>query len=78
MQYFLARQPVGEKENLHSLTDQFASLLQKMWSGNYSVLRPVEFKQALGSYYPQFKDFRQVNVMHFEMFLLDLYIICKT
>ncbi|KAJ9574660.1 hypothetical protein L9F63_008192, partial [Diploptera punctata] len=56
IQYFLARQPMAEKDNLLSLTDQFASLLQKMWSGNYCVLRPVEFKQALGTNYPQVHD----------------------
>jgi hypothetical protein len=60
VQSFLSR-PSAEKENMHSLTDQFASLLQKMWSGKYRVLRPVEFKQALGYNYPQFKDFRQVT-----------------
>lgn len=59
VQSFLSR-PSTEKENTHSLTDQFASLLQKMWSGKYRMLRPVEFKQALGYNYPQFKDFRQV------------------
>jgi ubiquitin carboxyl-terminal hydrolase 4/11/15 len=59
IQSFLSRSCV-EKDNVHSLTDQFASLLQKMWSGNYCVLRPIEFKQALGFNYPQFKDFRQV------------------
>ena len=59
VQSFLSR-PSAEKENTHSLTDQFASLLQKMWSGKYRMLRPVEFKQALGYNYPQFKDFRQV------------------
>jgi ubiquitin carboxyl-terminal hydrolase 4/11/15 len=59
VQSFLSR-PSIEKENTHLLTDQFASLLQKMWNGKYCVLRPVEFKQALGYNYPQFKDFRQV------------------
>lgn len=67
MQSFLSR-PSTEKENVHSLTDQFASLLQKMWSGNYRVLRPVEFKQALGFNYPQFKDFRQVISLYYNMF----------
>ncbi|XP_069684721.1 uncharacterized protein [Periplaneta americana] len=70
MQYFLTR-PSTEKDNTHSLTDQFASLLQKMWSGNYCVLRPVEFKQALGINYPQFKDFRQHDCQEFLALLLD-------
>jgi hypothetical protein len=69
MQSFLSR-PSSEKENVHSLTDQFALLLQKIWSGKYCVLRPVEFKQALGFNYPQFKDFRQVICFGCNMFFL--------
>ncbi|PSN45203.1 hypothetical protein C0J52_07148 [Blattella germanica] len=71
MQFFLARPPTAEKDNSHSLTDQFSSLLQKMWSGNFCVLRPVEFKQALGANYPQFKDFRQHDCQEFLALLLD-------
>lgn len=67
IQSFLSRSCV-EKDNVHSLTDQFASLLQKMWSGNYCVLRPIEFKQALGFNYPQFKDFRQVITVCYNAF----------
>lgn len=44
-----------------SLMAHFGSLLDKMWSGRYSVVRPAEFKQTLGTYHPQFKDYRQVR-----------------
>lgn len=45
----------------NSLTMQFTELLQKMWAGQYSIVHPMKFKQALGSYYPQFKDCSQVT-----------------
>lgn len=44
-----------------SLMAHFSTLLTKMWSGRYSVVRPIEFKQTLGAYHSQFKDYRQVN-----------------
>lgn len=48
----------------NSLTLQFTELIQKMWSAQYSVVHPMKFKQALGAYYPQFKDCRQVSVVN--------------
>lgn len=47
----------------NSLTLQFTELIQKMWSARYSVVHPMKFKQALGAYYPQFKDCRQVSIV---------------
>ncbi|KAI5711727.1 hypothetical protein M8J75_002717 [Diaphorina citri] len=42
-----------------SLVDEFALLVRKMWSGQYSIVHPNDFKQILGVHYPQFKDYRQ-------------------
>ena len=35
-------------------------LVRKVWSGNYTILHPLEFKQVLGARHTQFRDFRQV------------------
>ncbi|KAK7793466.1 hypothetical protein R5R35_013843 [Gryllus longicercus] len=70
VQYFLSRH-VGEKEPSHSLTAQFAALIHKMWSGQFSIVHPSEFKEALGLSQPQFKDFRQHDCQEFLALLLD-------
>lgn len=60
MQFFVHKLTMQQQFDENSLTMQFADLLQKMWSGRYSVVHPMKFKQALGAYYPQFKDCSQV------------------
>ena len=35
-------------------------LLQKVWSGRYTLIHPSQFKQTLGFHHSQFEDFRQV------------------
>lgn len=63
LRHFLDLQQRGEKlPPPGSLMAHFSVLLGKMWSGKYSVLRPTEFKQTLGAYHSQFKDYRQVIV----------------
>ncbi len=59
VRFFIKKLSIQELDD-SSLTMQFAELLQKMWSGQYSVVHPTKFKQALGAYYPQFKDCSQV------------------
>ncbi|XP_066586178.1 ubiquitin carboxyl-terminal hydrolase 4-like isoform X2 [Prorops nasuta] len=54
-----------------SLMAHFSVLLGKMWSGRYTVLRPAEFKQTLGTYHSQFKDYRQHDCQEFLALLLD-------
>ncbi|XP_011305765.1 ubiquitin carboxyl-terminal hydrolase 9 isoform X2 [Fopius arisanus] len=72
LSYFLQMQQGDEKSPLPgSLMDNFSSLLSKMWSGRYSVVRPVEFKQTLGAYHSQFKDYRQHDCQEFLALLLD-------
>lgn len=56
----------------NSLTMQFTELLHKTWSGQYSVVHPMKFKQALGVYYPQFKDCSQV--MRIECLLFQVFV----
>nr|CAD7449085.1 unnamed protein product [Timema bartmani] len=64
IRFFLNRAP-GEKELPHSLTDQFSTLIHKIWSGDFGILHPIEFKQALGIKHPQFKDYRQSAQLSF-------------
>lgn len=70
VQYFLSRD-LGEKDSSHSLTAQFALLIQKIWSGQHSIVHPSEFKEALGFSQPQFKDFSQHDCQEFLALLLD-------
>lgn len=61
LHHFLEMQQRGEKLlPPGSLMANFSLLLSKMWSGKYNVLQPIEFKQCLGIYHSQFKDYRQV------------------
>ncbi|XP_033335346.2 uncharacterized protein LOC117225727 [Megalopta genalis] len=72
LQHFLDLQQRGEKLlPPGSLMAHFSVLLSKMWSGRYSVLRPIEFKQTLGAYHSQFKDYRQHDCQEFLALLLD-------
>ena len=59
--HFFVSQPPMEKLPEDSLTAQFSALLHRMWSGDNRIVHPVEFKQALGVNFPQFKDYRQVG-----------------
>ncbi|XP_075538879.1 ubiquitin carboxyl-terminal hydrolase 11-like isoform X3 [Dermacentor variabilis] len=73
--YFLARsgeEDAGERgEDEDSLTSQLAHLLRQVWSGSYSCLRPVPFKEALAQACPQFSDCRQHDCQEFLTLLLD-------
>ncbi|XP_072753553.1 uncharacterized protein [Anoplolepis gracilipes] len=72
LRHFLDLQQRGEKlPPPGSLMAHFSVLLGKMWSGKYSVLRPTEFKQTLGAYHSQFKDYRQHDCQEFLALLLD-------
>ncbi|KAK7090065.1 uncharacterized protein [Littorina saxatilis] len=54
-----------------TLTGAFYLLLCKIWSGKYSVVQPVHFKELLGLYHPQFQDYRQHDCQEFLALLLD-------
>ncbi|XP_052783368.1 uncharacterized protein LOC128219583 [Mya arenaria] len=55
----------------NTLLGEFRRLLAKVWSGQFSVVYPREFKQILGLYHPQFQDFRQHDCQEFLALLLD-------
>lgn len=72
LQYFLEVQQNDEKLlPAGSLMAHFSALLIKMWSRKYMVVRPTEFKQTLGAYHSQFKDYRQHDCQEFLALLLD-------
>ncbi|PVD18765.1 hypothetical protein C0Q70_21317 [Pomacea canaliculata] len=54
-----------------TLTGAFYVLLCKLWSGQYSVIYPLHFKELLGLYHPQFRDYRQHDCQEFLALLLD-------
>lgn len=61
--YFLQKNVTLSLDSMKdTLAVQFSVLVEKVWSGQYSVIHPIEFKQTLGAHYPQFKDYRQVSV----------------
>ncbi|XP_012285087.1 uncharacterized protein LOC105702247 isoform X2 [Orussus abietinus] len=72
LRHFLELRQRGEKlPPPESLMAHFSSLLSKMWSGEFSVVKPTEFKQTLGAYHSQFKDYRQHDCQEFLALLLD-------
>ncbi|XP_043480258.1 uncharacterized protein LOC122509966 isoform X1 [Leptopilina heterotoma] len=72
LRHFIDLQQQGEKlPPPGSLMAHFSSLLSQMWSGRHSVIRPTEFKQSLGAYHSQFKDYRQHDCQEFLALLLD-------
>ncbi|XP_022098571.1 uncharacterized protein LOC110983556 isoform X2 [Acanthaster planci] len=54
-----------------TLSRKFRSLSDKAWSGEFSLLHPVEFKETLGFMHGQFRDFRQHDGQEFLALLLD-------
>ncbi|XP_063243702.1 uncharacterized protein LOC134542986 [Bacillus rossius redtenbacheri] len=70
VQFFL-RRPASEKDGQLCLTEQFTLLVHKVWTGDFAVLHPAGFKQALGVKHPQFKDYRQHDCQEFLALLLD-------
>ncbi|GFW16896.1 ubiquitin carboxyl-terminal hydrolase 15 [Trichonephila clavipes] len=43
-----------------TLSDKFAEIMKKIWSGSYSSLHLSEFKECFGDMYVQFRNYRQV------------------
>ena len=76
VQFFVHKLNVQKLED-NSLTTQFAELLQRMWNGQYSVVNPVKFKQALGTHHPQFKDCSQVGKLRviFEFLFISCFVL---
>lgn len=55
----------------HVLAGKFAVLLEKFWSGFFSLLHPSEFHHTVGVYHSQFQDYRQHDCQEFLALLLD-------
>ena len=49
----------------------YASLVKKMWSGDYSVLAPRSLKQTVAAFTPQFDNSYQHDSQEFCQFLMD-------
>ncbi|XP_052272033.1 uncharacterized protein LOC127872721 isoform X1 [Dreissena polymorpha] len=68
---FLISYHGNEKTKDSTLLGEFRRLFGKIWSGQFSVVYPKEFKQILGIYHPQFQDYRQHDCQEFLALLLD-------
>jgi len=53
------------------LSRHFASLVEQVYSGRFSVIQPGQFKDTLGESHDQFKGFRQHDCQEFLALLLD-------
>ncbi|XP_045201160.2 uncharacterized protein LOC123554858 [Mercenaria mercenaria] len=66
---------LGYYQNRKTLDDtlfgQFQKLFAKIWSGQFSIVHPKDFKQTLGIYHTQFQDYRQHDCQEFLALLLD-------
>jgi len=54
-----------------ALSKKFASLVQQVYTGNFTVIQPDQFKEALAESHDQFKGFRQHDCQEFLALLLD-------
>ena len=62
------RNPLGSGGNV---VTAYASLLKKMWSGEYSILAPRLLKQTVANFAPQFDNSYQHDSQEFCQFLMD-------
>jgi ubiquitin carboxyl-terminal hydrolase 4/11/15 len=49
----------------------FAKVVSQMWSGEYTVVSPVDLKRVIGEYAPQFAGYQQQDSQEVMNFLLD-------
>jgi len=75
--YFLKDEYIAEinKENPlghgGEVARKWAELMKAMWSGDYRVVVPIEFKKAIGQFAPRFMGFQQQDSQELLSFLLD-------
>jgi ubiquitin carboxyl-terminal hydrolase 8 len=62
------RNPLGSGGNV---AQAYASLLKKMWSGDFSILAPRALKQTVAAFAPQFDNCYQHDSHEFCQFLMD-------
>lgn len=60
--------PLGMKGRI---AIEFANLLKKMWSGEYTSIAPTQLKSVIGQYAPQFAGYQQQDSQEVMNFLLD-------
>lgn len=53
------------------LADSYAKFLKSLWSGEYSVINPSDFRESLIKFSPQFKGTEQHDSQELLSFLLD-------
>lgn len=51
------------------LAKSYGSLLKDMWSEQYSVVNPFEFKDIIGEFQPQFSGYQQQDSQVVHAFL---------
>ncbi|XP_074658140.1 uncharacterized protein LOC141911078 [Tubulanus polymorphus] len=70
--YFLERYDDDDSaDDSMTLTSRFSSLVNKMWSGQFSCIHPLFFKEMLAIYHPQFRNYRQHDCQEFLALVLD-------
>eukprot|EP01064_Diplonema_japonicum_P024001 TRINITY_DN34474_c0_g1_i1.p1 TRINITY_DN34474_c0_g1~~TRINITY_DN34474_c0_g1_i1.p1 ORF type:complete len:874 (+),score=187.50 TRINITY_DN34474_c0_g1_i1:148-2622(+) len=60
--------PLGAKGRL---AEEFATLMQAMWSGGYSSVRPNKLKKVIDEFAPRFSGYQQHDSHELLSFLLD-------
>ncbi|KAK4307464.1 hypothetical protein Pmani_020768 [Petrolisthes manimaculis] len=70
-QYFFSHHHNNINTTKDSLAAQFSQLTHKIWCGKYSSLRPVDFKDAFGQQWRDFRDYRQHDCQEFVTLLLE-------
>jgi len=63
-----ADNPLGKNGKV---AEAWANLVNSMWSGEYRVCVPYDFKKTIGSFSPQFLGYNQQDSQEFLNFLLD-------
>eukprot|EP00501_MAST-03F_sp_TOSAG23-6_P000861 GSMAST32.ASY1.ANO1.897.1 assembled CDS len=53
------------------MTETYANLINAVWSGDYSVCVPAEFKKRIGEYNSSFAGYNQQDAQELMTFLLD-------
>lgn len=53
------------------LAEEYAQLIQSMWSGQHSSLAPREFKMSVGQFAPRFSGYQQHDSQELLSFLVD-------
>jgi ubiquitin carboxyl-terminal hydrolase 4/11 len=53
------------------LAEAYGQLIKDMWSGEFSVVSPTEFKLQIGKKAPQFQGYQQQDSQELMSFLMD-------